>query len=134
MGLRRGASPGRAVVEDRVDAELSRLITQVTNETDLHLRERNLTRADLASRMGVSPGRVSQVLSGGENLTLRTLASLAVALDAGFEVRLEPRRAGADRGVRHQGSPGRGALAPGHGQAGRQDDFTAGGARTFPRR
>ncbi|MGH3201158.1 MAG: helix-turn-helix domain-containing protein [Streptosporangiaceae bacterium] len=35
------------------------------------MRERGLTRADLAARMGVSPGRVSQILGGGENLTLR---------------------------------------------------------------
>jgi transcriptional regulator with XRE-family HTH domain len=45
--------------------------------------------------MGVSPGRVSQVLSGGENLTLRTLASLATALDARFELDLRPQAAGA---------------------------------------
>jgi transcriptional regulator with XRE-family HTH domain len=55
------------------------------------MREHNLTRADLASRMGVSPGRVSQVLSGGENLTLRTLASLAAALGTQFDLTLSPR-------------------------------------------
>jgi transcriptional regulator with XRE-family HTH domain len=32
--------------------------------------------------MGVSPGRVSQILSGDENLTLRTLSSVAAALGA----------------------------------------------------
>jgi transcriptional regulator with XRE-family HTH domain len=86
-------------MENRIDAELSRLITQVTNETDWHMREQGLTRADLAGRMGVSPGRVSQVLSGGENLTLRTLATLAAALDAGFELQLKPREFVADSSV-----------------------------------
>ena len=38
--------------------------------------------------MGVSPGRVSQILGGGENLTLRTLAAMSTALDARFAVQL----------------------------------------------
>jgi transcriptional regulator with XRE-family HTH domain len=96
MSLRLGVSSGQKAIEQRIDEELSRLTTQVTNEADWYMRERKLTRADLASRMGVSPGRVSQVLSGGENLTLRTLASLAAALDAQFEVELKPRKPMAD--------------------------------------
>jgi transcriptional regulator with XRE-family HTH domain len=39
--------------------------------------------------LGVSPGRVSQILGGGENLTLRTLAALATALDARFDFELD---------------------------------------------
>jgi transcriptional regulator with XRE-family HTH domain len=88
MGLRLGVPSDRHANEARIDEELSRLITQLTNEINWNMRERGLTRADLASRMGVSPGRVSQVLSGGENLTLRTLAALSTALDAQFDVQL----------------------------------------------
>jgi transcriptional regulator with XRE-family HTH domain len=94
MGLRLGVTSGREAIEARVDEELSLLVTQLMNEINWHMRERGLTRADLASRMGVSPGRISQVLSGGENLTLRTLASLATALDARFEMDLRPQEAG----------------------------------------
>ena len=57
------------------------------------MRERGLTRADLAARMGVSPGRVSQILGGGENLTLRTLAALSTALDARFDIELSSLKA-----------------------------------------
>ena len=64
------------------------LVTQLTNAVNWHMRERGLTRADLAARMGVSPGRVSQILGGGENLTLRTLATLGAALDARFDFEL----------------------------------------------
>ncbi len=71
-----------------VDEEMHGLVTQLTNEITFHMRERGITRADLAARMGVSPGRVSQILGGGENLTLRTLAALASALDARFEFEL----------------------------------------------
>ena len=93
MGLRLGVTSGPSI-EARVDEELSLLVTQLMNEINWHMRERGLTRADLASRMGVSPGRISQVLSGGENLTLRTLASIATALDARFEMDLRPRETG----------------------------------------
>ncbi|HEX4063303.1 MAG TPA: helix-turn-helix transcriptional regulator [Streptosporangiaceae bacterium] len=88
MALRLGVSSDRQAMEHRISSELTDLITQVTNEIDWLMRENKISRADLASRMGVSPGRVSQVLSGGENLTLRTLASLGAALDAHFEVEL----------------------------------------------
>lgn len=90
MGLRRAVTSGRQALENEADEELSDLITQVTNEIDWLMRENQITRADLATRMGVSPGRVSQVLSGGENLTLRTLAALASALGAHFELELRP--------------------------------------------
>lgn len=96
MGLRIAVTSGRQALENGADEELSDLITQVTNEIDWLMRENQITRADLAARMGVSPGRVSQVLSGGENLTLRTLASLASALGAHFEVELRPAGAVAD--------------------------------------
>ena len=68
------------------------LITQLTNEINWYMRERGLTRADLAARMGVSPGRVSQILGGGENLTLRTLAALSTALEARFDLELSSRK------------------------------------------
>jgi transcriptional regulator with XRE-family HTH domain len=90
MGFRRGVSSGTEVGDARIDEELSRLITEVTDEINWRMREDHITRADLAGRMGVSSGRVSQVLSGGENLTLRTLVSLATALDGRFDVRFRP--------------------------------------------
>ena len=80
-------------MDDATDEQLTSLITQVTSEINWYMSQRKLTRADLASRMGVSPGRISQVLSGGENLTLRTLASLAAALDGQFELELKPFKA-----------------------------------------
>jgi len=88
MRLRPEGSSTRQALEARIDEELSQMITQVTNEINWRMRQHKLTRAELASHMDVSPGRVSQILSGGENLTLRTLAGLAVALDSRFEIAL----------------------------------------------
>jgi antitoxin component HigA of HigAB toxin-antitoxin module len=102
MGLSLRGSSAQKDIEAQVDEELSRLITQLTNEITVHLREQGLTRAELASRMGVSPGRISQVLSGGENLTLRTLAALSTALDAQFDVQLSSRKPATDAGSGHR--------------------------------
>jgi transcriptional regulator with XRE-family HTH domain len=88
MGFGLGASPDKRAAEAQIDDEMLALVTQLTNEINWYLRERGMSRADLAARMGVSPGRVSQILGGGENLTLRTLAALSTALDAHFDVEL----------------------------------------------
>ncbi len=94
MGFGTDASLDRRATETQIDDEMLAIITQVTNEISWHMRERGLTRADLAARMGVSPGRVSQILGGGEYLTLRTLAALSTALDARFDLELTPLKAG----------------------------------------
>ena len=94
MGFGLGVSPDQRATDTQIDEEMLALVTQLTNEINWHMRERHLTRADLAARMGVSPGRVSQILGGGENLTLRTLAALSTALDARFDIQLGTLKAG----------------------------------------
>ncbi len=93
MGFGLGVSPDQRAADAQIDEEMLALVTQLTNEINWYMRERGLTRADLAARMGVSPGRVSQILGGGENLTLRTLAALSTALDARFDVELSTLKA-----------------------------------------
>ena len=93
MGFGLGVSPEQRAAEAQIDEEMLALVTQLTNEVNWHMRERGLTRADLAALMGVSPGRVSQILGGGENLTLRTLAALSTALDARFDIELSSPKA-----------------------------------------
>jgi transcriptional regulator with XRE-family HTH domain len=94
MGFGTGASPDQRAMETQIDDEMLALVTQLTNEINWYMRERGLTRADLASRMGVSPGRVSQILGGGENLTLRTLAAMSTALEARFDIELSAVKGG----------------------------------------
>src|SRR6202161_2757207 len=94
MGIGPGVSPYRQATETQIDEEMLALVTRLTNEINWHMRELGLTRADLAARMGVSPGRVSQILGGGENLTLRTLAALSTALDARFDLELSALKVG----------------------------------------
>ncbi|MFF4222295.1 helix-turn-helix domain-containing protein [Streptomyces sp. L500] len=64
----------------------ARLARQTTASLAGLLAERDMTRKELAEQLGVSPGRVSQILSGDENLTLRSLAAVAESLDATVEI------------------------------------------------
>ena len=113
MSFGRGVSPGEKVAaqkaaDERIDEEMHYLVTQLTNEITWHMKERGLSRADLAALMGVSPGRVSQILGGGENLTLRTLAALSCALDAHFDLELASLKAGdayVSRGTAAEAAP-----------------------------
>lgn len=57
-----------------------RLILDVTEQLAGALENNGVTRAELARRMDRTPGFVSQVLGGGRNLTLRTIADIAAAL------------------------------------------------------
>lgn len=53
------------------------------------LQALGLTRSDLAARMGVTRPRVTQLLAGDENLTVRTLVGIANALESQLEVRFK---------------------------------------------
>lgn len=44
------------------------------------LKSSGMQRKDLADKLGISKGRVSQYLNGGENVTLRTLAAISWAM------------------------------------------------------
>jgi transcriptional regulator with XRE-family HTH domain len=63
------------------------LVGEATDTLVAMLESVGLTRKELASRLGVSPARVSQILSGAENLTLRSVAAVAWALGIRFDLR-----------------------------------------------
>jgi transcriptional regulator with XRE-family HTH domain len=88
MALRRSA--GRVSPEDRDMDGPAGLPQEIVDEITWYMREHKITRAELATSMGVSPGRVSQILSGEDNLTLRTLAAVVDALGARLEVTVQP--------------------------------------------
>jgi transcriptional regulator with XRE-family HTH domain len=56
------------------------LIVEVTEALATALSREGITKAQLAQRLGRSKGFVSQILAGGRNLTLRTVADVADAL------------------------------------------------------
>jgi len=54
------------------------------------MKEENLTKADLARRLGKSRAWITQVLSGKANMTIRTFAELVYALGAGVMLSAQP--------------------------------------------
>jgi transcriptional regulator with XRE-family HTH domain len=64
------------------------LILNVTEALSEALLKEGITKTALAEKLGKSKGFVSQVLSGGRNLTLRTVADVADALDCRINVQV----------------------------------------------
>lgn len=66
------------------------LFGESTDTIEALLESLGLSQRELADRLGVSEGRVSQLLSGRQNLTLRTLGALGWALGVRFELNPVP--------------------------------------------
>ena len=73
--------------EGRAAFERDHLSNQIIDGVENFMRSRGVSQQELAAKMGVSEGRVSQILSGDQNLTLKTLAGLAAALEGHFHIR-----------------------------------------------
>lgn len=54
------------------------------------LSDLRLTQADLANRSGVSAAYISRVLSGNENMSIKTIIKLTRAMDLTFDVTAYP--------------------------------------------
>ena len=68
------------------------LIMEVTETLCELLENEKISRKELADRLGKSKGFVSQLLNGGRNLTLRTVADILHVL--GYKVTLTPYKEG----------------------------------------
>ena len=54
---------------------------KIAIKTAMAMKRQNITRSDVASRMGCSPQYVSRLLKGEENLSLETICKLENALN-----------------------------------------------------
>ncbi len=79
--------------EARFSLRQERMILQITQTLCEALAEAKITRSDLAKRMGKSQAFVSQILAGGRNLTLRTVADVLTAIECEVDVRVKSRGA-----------------------------------------
>ena len=75
---------------DRLIAQEA-LVFDVTEALCRALEARGMSRAELADKLGVRPSEVTQRLSGGRNLTLRSIADMFLALDYTVQIQAEPR-------------------------------------------
>jgi transcriptional regulator with XRE-family HTH domain len=61
-----------------------------TEELLALMNEQNVTRAELARRVGVSPAYITKVFRGTVNLTLETMSRLALAVGASVRLHVAP--------------------------------------------
>jgi transcriptional regulator with XRE-family HTH domain len=73
-------------LDERRAYEEEILVGEATDTLAGLVESLGIARAELATRLNVSRGRVSQILAGGGNLTLRSLAALGWALGIRFEL------------------------------------------------
>lgn len=66
-----------------------KLLYRTTLEIARIMREKNLTKSQLAEKMNVSPSWVNKALNGQQNLTLKTILLIAIAMDVEVKVLLE---------------------------------------------
>ncbi len=55
-----------------------------SNQVVAHCSEKNMSFVDLAAKLGIKPTTLSEKLNG-QNLTLKSMAAMALALDCKFE-------------------------------------------------
>ena len=72
------------------DYEFAKVAIEVGEQIVARMEERGMTQADLAREMGVSRARVSQILRGNDNLTLKSIVAVAIGLECRIELQLKP--------------------------------------------
>jgi len=97
-------TPAGKSEDERRDFERQLLYGEVGETVGALIAELGISQRQLADRMGLSESRVSRVLGGSENITLKTLADLGVALGLRFRLAAEelPDR---DQGVAAEDGP-----------------------------
>lgn len=63
---------------------------EFTEELARAMDEQDVSRTELARRIGTSPAYITKVLRGNANFTLTTMTKLALAVGMQLRVRLEP--------------------------------------------
>jgi transcriptional regulator with XRE-family HTH domain len=76
----------------RVELRKEELILAVTCALSEELERQGLTKMELADRMGTTRSHITQLLAGGRNLTLGSIAHMADALGCKVEMHLVPHR------------------------------------------
>ncbi len=62
------------------------LQVEIALQVERAMKQQKISRKALAERMGVSKGRITQILSGTSNLTLRLVADVFTALGLRLEI------------------------------------------------
>ena len=79
--------------ENHVDYWMGVPIIEFTEDLCRIMKEKRVSRAELARRIGTSRAYITQLLGGGANFTLQTMVKLAMALDGAVHIHISDKRA-----------------------------------------
>ena len=91
-------------VKERIFAEES-LVIDVMDRLAGWMSDHNITRAELARRLGTSPANITQMLRG-RNVSLRTLAAAVHVMGGAVDFTIQPAEGERAQDARDAGSPG----------------------------
>ena len=73
-------------LKDDFEFSLEGFILRLTEDICKRMEQKNMNRTDLAQRLNVSRPTVTKILNGRSSFTLRTLVSIADALEYELEI------------------------------------------------
>ncbi|ACL03295.1 plasmid maintenance system antidote protein, XRE family [Desulfatibacillum aliphaticivorans] len=76
-------------VQDSLEFKLESLELEITEQFLDAMEKKQISRAELARRMGVKKPTVTRLFKNGSNLTLKRMLSIAEALDCHFQVKIK---------------------------------------------
>jgi len=76
---------------DDLEFRLEELILDFTEKIVQKMEEENISRAELARRLGVSRAFVTKLLNGNPNLTIKTMMSIADVLGCDLNIDIYPK-------------------------------------------
>jgi plasmid maintenance system antidote protein VapI len=79
--------------ESHADYWIDGPIGEFTEDLARLMEEKEVTRAELARRMGTSRAYITKMLGGNANFTLLTMVKLAMALDGAVHIHIADKRA-----------------------------------------
>ena len=79
--------------ETHVDYWMAIPVIEFTEDLDRLMKEKKVSRAELARRIGSSRAYITKLMGGGANFTLQTMVKLAMALDGAVHIHISDKRA-----------------------------------------
>jgi transcriptional regulator with XRE-family HTH domain len=73
-----------------IDYETEKVILALTEKIVEFMENNNDSRVELAKRLGVSKAFVTKILNGNPNLTIKSMVSIAIALECELDIDICP--------------------------------------------
>jgi transcriptional regulator with XRE-family HTH domain len=77
--------------EDDVEFRTEELILDFTERIVAKMEEKGISRAELSRKLGVSKAFITNLLNGNPNLTIKTMVSIADALESRLNLDIYPK-------------------------------------------